>query len=109
MIKKHDKEAHGKNLVWNLKHLFLGDDDPRIEKQKKLIQKKCYAFINKWKGRKDYLKDPAVLKEALDDYELWMRNYGSDGNPGYYFWLRNSNVWRTVIFPFTPNSTISCS
>ena len=88
MIKKRDKEPHGKNLVWNLKHLFLGDEDPRIEKQKRLIQEKSYAFINKWKGRKDYLKDPAVLRVALDEYELWMRNYGSDGNPGYYFWLR---------------------
>ncbi|MBI5848299.1 MAG: M3 family oligoendopeptidase [Nitrospirae bacterium] len=85
----NDKEPQGKNVVWNLKHLFLGDDDPRIEEQKRLIKKKSYAFINKWKGRRDYLKDPAVLKEALDEYERWMRNYGSDGNPGYYFWLRN--------------------
>jgi len=84
-----NKQTHGKNTVWNLKHLFLSDDDPRIEEQKKLIEKKSYAFINKWKARKDYLKDPAVLKEALEEYEFWMRNYGSDGAPGYYFWLRN--------------------
>lgn len=89
MAKKNNKQTQGKNTTWNLKHLFLSDDDPRIEEQKKLIKKKSYAFINKWKGRKDYLKDPAVLKEALDEYELWTRNYGSDGNPGYYFWLRN--------------------
>jgi len=85
---KKNMQTQTKKDVWNLKHLFQGDDDPRIEKQKKLIKKKSYAFINKWKGRKDYLKDPAVLKEALDEYERWMRNYGSDGNPGYYFWLR---------------------
>ncbi len=89
MTNKNSSQTQGKNTAWNLKHLFLSDDDPRIGKQKKLIQEKSYAFINKWKGRKDYLKDPVVLKEALDEYELWMRNYGSDGNPGYYFWLRN--------------------
>ncbi len=84
MTRKHDK-----SMVWNLKHFFSSDDDPRIEEQKKLIEKKSYAFINKWKPRRDYLKDPAVLRKALDDYEIWTRNYGSDGNPGYYFWLRN--------------------
>ncbi|MBI5634994.1 MAG: M3 family oligoendopeptidase [Nitrospirae bacterium] len=89
MIKKRDKKPQGKHVTWNLRHLFLNDNDPRIEEQKKLIEKKSYAFINKWKVRRDYLKDPAVLKEALDEYELWMRNFGSDGNPGYYFWLRN--------------------
>ncbi|MBI5074204.1 MAG: M3 family oligoendopeptidase [Nitrospirae bacterium] len=89
MIKKSNKQAQSRNVVWNLKHLFLSDEDPRIDKQKKLIQDKSYAFINKWKPRRDYLKDPAVLREALDEYEIWTRNYGSDGNPGYYFWLRN--------------------
>lgn len=89
MTNNNNKKTEYKNVAWNLKHLFLGDDDPRIEQKKKLIEKKSYAFINKWKERKDYLKDPAVLREALDEYELWMRNYGTDGSPGYYFWLRN--------------------
>ena len=89
MTKKNNKQAQGKNVTWDLKPLFLSDDDPRIGAQKKLIEKKNYAFINKWKPRKDYLKDPAVLREALDEYELLMRTCSTDGDPGYYFWLRN--------------------
>ena len=77
-----------KNAVWDLATLFSGDDDPRIEEQKKLIHKKSYAFINRWRGRRDYLKDPVLLAEALREYETWIRQCGSDGNPGYYFWLR---------------------
>ncbi|PKL52115.1 MAG: hypothetical protein CVV37_02790 [Nitrospira bacterium HGW-Nitrospira-1] len=29
-----------------------------------------------------------MLRKALDEYETWKRNYGTDGNAGYYFWLR---------------------
>lgn len=79
-----------KQITWNLKHLFDNDNDPKIEKQRKIVEKKSYAFINKWKDRKDYLKDPAILKKALDEYEQWKRDYGSDGNEGYYFWLRTA-------------------
>jgi len=88
MARKFDKEKEDKSVVWNLKHICQGDDDPRIEEQKKLILKRSYEFIGRWKDRRDYLKVPAVLKEALDEYERWMRDCGTDGNPGYYFWLR---------------------
>ncbi|HYQ47782.1 MAG TPA: M3 family oligoendopeptidase, partial [Thermodesulfovibrionales bacterium] len=89
MRKKTGRLSGAVQTTWNLKPLFAGDDDPRIEKQKREIQKRSYAFINKWKGRTDYLKDPAVLARALDEYERWMRDWGTDGNPGYYFWLRS--------------------
>jgi len=88
MAKKIDKLTHAAQHTWNLKHLFDGDDDPRVEEQKKSIQKRSSAFIRAWKERKDYLKDPAVLAQALDEYQRWMRECGTDGNPGYYFWLR---------------------
>jgi oligoendopeptidase F len=74
--------------VWNLKPLFAGDNDPRIEVKRKLVEKKSAAFINAWKDRTDYLEDPAVLRQALDQYEAWKRQYGTDGDEGYYFWLR---------------------
>ncbi len=74
--------------VWNLKPLFLGDNDPRIEVKRKLVEKKSAAFINTWKDRTDYLEDPAILRQALDQYESWKRQYGTDGDEGYYFWLR---------------------
>ncbi len=75
--------------TWNLKPLFKSDNDPNIEKQRKVIQKKAYAFINKWKNRSDYLKNPQILKKALDEYEYLIRNYGTSGNEGFYFWLKS--------------------
>ncbi len=74
--------------VWNLKPLFAGDNDPRIEGSRKFVLKKSTAFINTWKDRADYLEDPAILLQALDQYEAWRRQYGTDGDEGYYFWLR---------------------
>lgn len=73
---------------WNLKPLFESGTDPRMPEQRKIIEQKAYEFINTWKNREDYLKDPDVLAQALDQYEQWKRFYGTDGNEGYYFWLR---------------------
>ena len=79
-----------KQITWNLKQFFESDDDPRIEGKRKIIEQKSYEFINKWKDGKDYLKNPVVLKQALDEYERWKRDYGTDGDEGYYFWLRTT-------------------
>jgi oligoendopeptidase F len=74
--------------AWNLKPLFAGDSDPRMEEKRKIVEQKSYEFINAWKDRTDYLEDPLILKQALDQYESWKRHYGTDGDEGYYFWLR---------------------
>lgn len=79
-----------KRITWNFKQLFDGDDDPNMEEKRKIVQQKSYEFINKWKDRKDYLKDPAALKQALDEYEHWRAKYGADGDEGYYFRLRTA-------------------
>jgi oligoendopeptidase F len=75
---------------WNLRPLFEGDDDPRMEEKRKIVEQRSYEFINRWKDRSDYLEDPSILKEALDEYEAWRRYYGSEGDEGYYFMLRHS-------------------
>ncbi len=77
-----------KKTVWNLKPLFASDHDPRMGKKRRVLERESYAFINTWKDRKDYLEDPVVLRQALDHYEAWKRLYGTDGDEGYYFWLR---------------------
>lgn len=84
------KDLQISKSTWDLSPLFSGDDDPKIEEVKKILEKENYAFINKWKDRDDYLKDPAVLKEAIDEYELLLRSYGVEGGIGYYFGLRLS-------------------
>lgn len=79
-----------RNKTWNLSHLFNNDIDPIMEKKRAVVKQKSYAFINRWKERTDYLKDPTVLRQALDEYERWLRLYGTDGDEGYYFWLRTA-------------------
>lgn len=85
MVKKNNP-----NYEWNLELLFKNELDPKIEKNLKLAHKKSYEFINKWKERTDYLKSPKILKEALEDYENWSLNYGTDGDVGYFLWLKMS-------------------
>ena len=79
-----------KHKTWNLSHLFDSDHDPIMEKKRAVVKQKSYAFINRWRDRTDYLKDPIVLRQALDEYERWIRLYGTDGDEGYYFWLRTT-------------------
>lgn len=88
--------AHRQNInkrmkdraVWDLTSLFASDTDPRIEGNLKQVEQACSRFIDRWKDRKDYLIDPAVMKKALDEYARLRKDFGSDGDAGYYFWLR---------------------
>ena len=84
------KSLRKKQTTWNLDPLFKSDNDPRIEKQRRVVEKESYKFINKWKGRKDYLKKPAILNQALNEYEKWQKNYGTGDDEWYYFWLRTA-------------------
>ncbi len=78
-----------KKYTWNLSDLYKSDNDPQIEKDFKKVVNKNYEFINKWKDRTDYLENPKVLREALDDYNELEEKYGTSGTPGYYFSLRD--------------------
>jgi oligoendopeptidase F len=75
---------------WDLSPLLLGDDDPRTELEQKTIAEDTQRFVEKWKPRTDYLENPAVLREALDDYERWARTHGAYGDSGYYISLRRA-------------------
>ena len=82
--------AKNYKTVWNLSPLFESDNDPEIAKKRKIVERESYKFINKWKKRDDYLRDPKVLKKALNEYERWLKNYGTSGDEGYYFELRTA-------------------
>jgi oligoendopeptidase F len=75
---------------WNLSALFKNDDDKNILNERAEIEKNSYLFINKWKDRTDYLNDPFILREALDEYESLERKYGDCGKEGMYFMLRSA-------------------
>ncbi len=82
------KAGKGGGIVWDLGSLFSGDDDPAVDEVIRKVEKESLRFINKWKDRRDYLQKPPVLRQALDEYEKWKRRFGTDGDAGYYFWLR---------------------
>ncbi len=88
MTKKNQRSVRREQATWDLQPLFKSDDAPDMEQKRKIIEQKSYDFINTWKDRTDYLEDPVVLRQALDQYEAWKRLYGTDGDEGYYFWLR---------------------
>lgn len=77
-----------KQDTWDLSPLFGSDNDPGIEKDREVVEIANKKFVNKWKKREDYLTDAVVLKKALDEYEQLLKNFGTDGKEGYYFWLR---------------------
>lgn len=80
-----------KQTEWNFTPLFkAGDGDKSMAAERQKLSQAADNFINKWHGRQDYLTDPAVLAEALDDFENWSRNFGPEGNEGYYFGLRSA-------------------
>lgn len=74
---------------WNLSLLFKNDNDPAMQKERKIIEEKCNEFIKKWKGRTDFLENPEILKQALDDYEEWSKYYTGGGGEWYYFHLKH--------------------
>jgi oligoendopeptidase F len=77
-----------KQTVWNLKPLFKNDNDPAMAEEREIVKRESYKFINKWRNREDYLSNPKILKQTLDEYENWQRYYGTDGKEGIYFSLR---------------------
>ncbi len=76
--------------TWDLSPLFKSDNDPTIAKDRKVAVRETSRFVKKWESRTDYLKDPKILLEALDDYEKWARFYGYNYRESYYFDLRHS-------------------
>lgn len=74
-------------MKWDLTKFYKSIDDPRIEEDKKQVLEKAKKFARKWQGRTDYLSDPVILKEALDEYCAWAKDFGYGGNPWYYLRL----------------------
>lgn len=75
--------------TWNLGLLFENDTDPHIEKLREEIKQAHVTFETHWKQRTDFLKDPAILRQALDEFEALMRTYAGNSKESYYFWLQS--------------------
>ena len=87
-LKHNKKEKIPLRTVWDFSQVLKGDADPKLKKLRLEVKKKTNDFVNKWGNRRDYLKNPNVLFEALNDYEVWNREFGAHGREVYYYYLR---------------------
>ena len=78
--------AHHK---WNLTPLLKNDHDPAVKREERRIERATKKFAARWRPRTKELVKPAVLREALDDYERWSRTSADGGRASFYFSLRS--------------------
>lgn len=83
-------ELNTEKVDWDFSPLFKNDNDSLMEKKRKECEEKLNSFLEKWRGRNDFLSEPEVLAEALAEYEAIMANYGFAGSEYFYFYLRSS-------------------
>ena len=72
---------------WNLGLLFKNEKE--ILAERKIVEEKTNAFVKKWEGRDDYLKDPKVLRQAMDEYNEWASKWGPAAKESYYCELQH--------------------
>ena len=73
-----------KGTNWNLSSLETND----ATKQRAEWREKTHVFVLKWRENRQYLTDAMTLKLALDEYELWQKNYGLVSDELYFLWLK---------------------
>jgi len=75
-----------KKTEWNLDKHF---DKNKFKEQRELWKKVIKDFSEKYRNDDSYLKDPQILKQALDELEELETNYGSTADELYYYWLKS--------------------
>lgn len=75
---------------WDLSKILPDDIKNSIEAHREKVEAATKVFVEKWKDRTDYLEDPKALKEALDEYEAWTRDYGEHNTELFYYGLAQS-------------------
>lgn len=75
---------------WDLSTLLASDEDPKgpllMEEASKILS----SFNAKWQTRTDWLKEPAVLKEIITEYEKIFAGLGLLGPISFYLGLRQA-------------------
>ena len=75
--------------TWDLSKLFASDSDPEIAGMRAETECRVRAFAAKWEQSDAYVKSSDALFEALTEYEMLNREYGTGERVGYYWWLRS--------------------
>lgn len=81
---------NSKKNTWNFKLLLGPGGEAVLPASRAQAEKASVKFIAKWQERTDWLTKPAVLREALDEYETWARNFGANSVEDYYWGLRQT-------------------
>jgi len=76
--------------TWNLDLLYKSHTVPSIGKDIEESKRLVSSFCEKWKENNEYLDNPQVLKEALDDYEKLLSQNVPCDKPMYYLGLKNT-------------------
>ncbi|MDO8510427.1 MAG: M3 family metallopeptidase [bacterium] len=77
---------------WNLSLLYASKRDPAIEKDTRQAEILAEAFEKKYQSFNDYLKDSALLKKALIEYEELVRVLGGEKPIRYFSLLKDLDV-----------------
>lgn len=75
------------NTNWQLS---LKKDSAEFSKERERYARLTQQFIQKWQNRTDYLENPELLREALNEYEKWEKEFGGFGDEGFYLHLATS-------------------
>jgi oligoendopeptidase F len=78
------------DYTWNLGLLFGSDKDESLKLMQTLALKKAKQFAAKWSKNDKYLTDPLVLAQALKEYELFYRKWGTNTHETLYWGLRRA-------------------
>jgi oligoendopeptidase F len=73
---------------WDFSSFYTSDNDTKIESDKIELTQATEKFASKWENRTDWLSDPKILKQILDEYEKYCSEYNTYGKPGIYIHLR---------------------
>ena len=83
------KKTNTEKYSWNLAHLFAGDDDPAMSAYQETFKNDCERFSHVWRENNEYVTNPEVLANALDQYNTLVHEYDNVGKVAMYWILRS--------------------
>lgn len=83
-------DTTSQKINWDLSPLFSCDADALQGMEQEERRTASKLFAEKWEKRTDWLSEPKILRQALDEYEVWEKTGGSSGKSGYYIGLRQA-------------------
>lgn len=74
---------------WDLSHIYNGNVKAKVKKDNTAVERGYKIFASKYGKNKNYLKNPIVLKRALEEYEELLYTLASSRPYMYYAYRKN--------------------